>query len=542
MRYVLQCENVYVEAARIANRICGLVGAGVRYKDIVVVICDYDETVSVYNQIFTESGIPVNVDVGMKLIDHPLVKHLRDLMLNTPWKSNEMPDAEENVLQKIIGILETIKRIVGGQRLSGSEFCNMFCTLCSAAKISDVPHYADRVLLVSAKEYEPSFVPYLFVTGASDSVFPYTTSDTDIITEQDIKNVSFRIEPSASMQNKRARSHAQNILNSAVKELCVSYSTVNIKGERTGASELINNEYLIMNIDRKEDLTSRVYAKQNVLTAIGNGSAFFDTKHWASVQAALNLDLQIPQLDKMPGNIKCGKQLFFPENKAHVTQIENFVKCPYYHFLTNGLRVKKRELDKIGANTIGTILHEFAEKFLKDKTPIEKIIGKYKLPQYTVAALKKQAKLIAKFLTEDIAKSEFKPYLFEHKLEKDFDGIKVHGIADRIDVADLQCKSGQSEVDAIKSAMVVDYKSGTNIGVKLQLPLYMSFLTDKYIPEAAYYLSLKNFKKTVISVDDIEPAVKQAQSVIADLKKGVIAPNPNHKSVCEYCPARVVCR
>ena len=545
MKYVLRCDSVYDEASRIANRICGLVANGARYKDIVVVICDYDETVSIYNEIFAESSIPVNVDVGMKLIDHPLTKYLRDHILNSPWKAKEPPEPHPvdspqkcrcapktseaslpDAVPALIQILETVKQIAGNQKLLNQEFCNMFCTLAAAAKISDVPHYADRVLLVSAKEYEPSFVSYLFVAGASDGAFPYTTSDTDIITEQDIKNVAFRIEPSASVQNKRARVHALNILNSATAELCVSYSAANIKGERSSSSELINNTFKILD---GEDLSSKVYARNRILTAIGNGSAFADTKYWASVQAALGLEMQIPQLDKIPEDISCGEQLFFPQNKAHVTQIENFIKCPYYHFLTNGLRVKKREIDKIGANTIGTILHEFAEKFLREKISIEKILKKYKLPRYTEAALKKQAKLIARFLTEDIGKSEFKPHLFEHKVEKDFDGIHVRGVADRVDVAGNR-------------AIVIDYKSGSNVGVKLQLPLYMDFLRDRYIPEAAYYLSLKNFKKTVISTEDIEPAVTQTSDVIKRIKKGVIAPEPYNKSICEYCPAKAVCK
>ena len=218
MKYVLQCNNVYDEAARIANKICGLVSNGARYKDIAVVICDYDDTVTIYYEIFAQSGIPVNVDVGMKLIEHPYAKHLRDKMAYHPWAQQYQCDADDPAIQKIDEILATCKKVSREIKVSNNEFLNMFCSLCSAVKISDVPIYADRVLLVSAKEYEPSFVPYLFVTGASDGAFPVTAPDTDIITEQDINNMSINIEPSASLQNKRARQHAKYILASATKE------------------------------------------------------------------------------------------------------------------------------------------------------------------------------------------------------------------------------------------------------------------------------------------------------------------------------------
>jgi ATP-dependent helicase/DNAse subunit B len=558
MNCVLQCEHIYEEAACIADRICGLAANGARYKDIVVVICDYDETIAVYGQVFAESNIPVNIDIGMKLIDSPFAKYLRDLMSGAPWMGacvkidgGTVKDICRRLLEitgdcvgdpvkeKIAEILETCAKILGGQYMTLSEFNNMFCALSNAAKISSVPTYLDRVLLVSAKEYEPTFVKHLFIAGANDGAFPVSMPDTDIITEQDIKNMSIRIEPSASLQNRRAFVHAWNILKSAVKDLCVSYSATTVNGERVNLSGMI--ERLKLPYDRAENFSSEIYARRRVLTAIGSGNAFEEqnAEYWASVQKAVGLGgMRIPDLDANPKNLNCGEKFFLHGNKISVTQLENFAKCPYYHFMVNGLGVKKREPQGITASMVGTILHKFAEVYVKDGTHRDigeitrDILGQYNLPRFADVALSKQFKLTAKFLTEDIEKSRYKPNLFEYELEKEISGVTVRGVADRIDLADI---------GGVSHAVVVDYKSGAVTGPKLQLPLYMDFLKDKYIPDGSYYLSLKTFAKTKISPGESAPVLERVHLIINEIKNGTVIQKAFHKSVCEYCPAGAMC-
>jgi len=553
MKYVLQCDHVYDEAARIANAICGLVHGGARYRDIVVVICDYDDTVSIYNEIFLQSGIPVNVDVGMKLIEHPFTKYLRDVLARSPWLKTCPPLKGSTVKQICAGLLKlaencedqtakteitkllsTCTEILGAQEISIQEFSNMFCTLCAAAKISDVPAYADRVLLCAAKEYEPCFVPYLFIAGANDSTFPVQTGDTDIITEQDIGHMAIRIEPSASLQNRRAKTHATNILKSAAKQLYLSYSTTNISGERVGKCAFIGNTWKPV---PEDGLHCKSYAKLRLLQTLGSGQIHRDGQgeYWASVQQAVDIKgMRVPQLNKTPENICCAGALFFPNNRASVTQIENFVKCPYYHFLVNGLGAKARDTNQIGPNVIGTILHEIAEKLGKGSTLAVAlgVLKKYDLPPYSVSAIKTRAKQMEKFLRDDIAQSKYKPHLFEHPLQGQIEGITVRGIADRIDTQTINGKT---------HAVVWDYKSGDVKKPKLQIPLYMDFLRGEYAVDDGYYLSFKDFVKKGTKPTEAEEAIIQARVAITAMKSGCITPEPLGKGICEYCPAGAMC-
>ena len=159
-----QCSNVYQESARVANRICALVAEGARYRDIVLVVCDYEDTAPIYIQAMQANGIPISVDISEKLIEYALIKYLRDCMQNAPWVKSlvRFKDAKVNalckniedliaqsdealrdeiVIEKTKEILATIRNVLGGQSITVSEFNNMFCSLASACKISDVPKF-----------------------------------------------------------------------------------------------------------------------------------------------------------------------------------------------------------------------------------------------------------------------------------------------------------------------------------------------------------------------------------------------------------------
>ena len=527
MNYVLQCNDIFDEAARTANKICALVAEGARFRDLVVVSCDYERTAPIYAQVFASNNIPLNVDVGGKLIDHALTKHLRDVMSSAPWITprpsfpNPSASLEVSLLcnklrpllptdslasEKISAILDTIEKVLGNQLITVQEFNNMFCTLCAACKLSDVPKFSDRVLFVAVTEYEPTFTPYLFITSANDNTFPAQVSDTDIITEQDINDMSIRIEPSPSLQVARSWKHAKNIMASATKGLFISYTetpTPLAKGFKQDTC----------------GIASRTFARSKTLAAIGNKTAFADNEtaiYYSSLSHASGLgDFKIPCLDPEPKNLTTGSELFFQNNTAHVTALENFCKCPYYHFLTSGLGLKKKDpLGTLSPAAIGTILHDIAEKIVRGEPW-----------QTDNLFIKKQAKLMQKFLLRDIDESRYKPKYFEHKLEKKIGGITIKGIADRIDT------DGSGFV-------VVDYKTGSAGHARLQVPLYMDFFGKA---QSGYYLSLKDFSKKAVTLNDIPPALESASKAITEIKAGNISKNPIHKSICGYCPMGAMC-
>jgi len=555
------CVDVFTtiqdEATWVAGEICRLVGEGVRFRDIVVVT---DEE-TVFSQIFAESGIAVNVDVGEDLLSHPLTQYMKEYLLlaatgsqmhyiniiknlyhglskeeefelennvlKTGARGNEkvaaqlkkcktarefckvldcfVPRNDDIASRKILELFEIIGKISGEQKITILEFVNMFIALASATKVSDIPTLADAVMLVSASEYVPSFMPYVFVTGAEDGKFPTVQDDTDIITMQDIANTSVHIEPSASLQNARNRRHAKDILQSGNK-VYVSYTGQN-------PSELVN---VIPSLSR--DLGSAEQCTKPKRQGLDPSTAL---------------------------RMTTAEQLFFPEGKARVTQLENFRKCPYYHFLENGLQLRLRKRNRLASDLMGTIIHKLAEEFTREiikvgrgglegfdaeaemKKVIERVLYMEEFRHLATDAknapvisnLKKEAKLLAKEL---VKVSDFFPTHVEMPLQGEIEGVIVRGVADRVDTCG-------------DKAIIIDYKTGTIDRQSLQLPLYIQMFKGA---EKAFYYSLKpgNFKMV-----EAKGSSESAGEIVRAIKCGMIAPNPVDKKVCRYCVARVVC-
>ena len=571
MKRVLICNDVYDEAQKVANRICGLMQSGVRYRDIVVAVCDYDDTVQIYAETFAGFGIPVNTDIGGSLMDFSQTKLIRDTLLNAPWVDRHpirgntaqkisceiksmaqisqtlAPDAlSPDVSAEIGGVLDVIERILGAQKITLTEFTNMFCSLCTAKKVSRVPYGADRVLLVSAHEFEPVFVKHLFITGASAGAFPLATPDTDIITEQDIKNLAILVEPTASMQNRRAWRRAQNVMMCATEGLTISFAETNIGGERVFVTPLASGGAP----DIDTEIYGKKYAETVVLRAVGEGFRDIESaKFIGSLKCAGSIaDIKIPRPNAEMPPITVAQELFWggdgcdprrvfgvasTPHPAHatmrVTAVENFAKCPYYHFVTNGLGLKRRDVvGRIGANVIGTIFHNFAEKYLRGAGSADEIIRGLidpKFPKTLKMLITKQSKLIAEYFDKTTGENDFKPKLFEHKIEHEIGGVTVRGVIDRVDV------------DGAGRKIVIDYKSGGAGVVRLQVPLYIAFIGAS----GGYYLNLRDFSKKAVDGEEGAGAIKSAEQIIAEIKTGNVTQASAHKSICEYCPVGAVC-
>jgi ATP-dependent helicase/nuclease subunit B len=381
-------------------------------------------------------------------------------------------------------VLEVVARVSSEQKISISEFINVFSALAKATKVSDIPELADAVLLVSVAEYQPSFVPYVFVTGASDGAFPMAQDDTDIITAQDIANTAVRIEPSASQQYARNRQHAVDIMTSATKKLYISFTGQN-------PSELVEKMAIMPN---DSEVASKSFATHTVLKAIGDGTAFGDTEYYGNVLKSLDLGgMQYINPNQQASALENAQELFFPNGTARVTQIENFRKCPYYHFLENGLRVRVRERNTIAANVMGTVIHKLAEEFTQIiialgrdglekfdaesemKKVVEKVLYIEEFRFLTaepknapvISNLKKEARLLAREIVRQIRGSKYFPKHAEMPIQGEIEGVVVRGKADRVDVG------------VNTHAIIIDYKTGAIDKAELATPSIYTVLAKK---------------------------------------------------------------
>jgi ATP-dependent helicase/nuclease subunit B len=678
----------HLESAWVANKIQQLVQTkNIHFRDIVVTLCDFENTATVFASTFVANGIAVNVDIGEKLNNHPLTLFIRDSIIlaldqSTPAIINviknvysdfsqieefalenfilkynmnlrDLPKApfdfadeqtntainkfnetiakaakklikaknyndicitiktilqnititdidevwfarESTARESLIKVTDTITQTLGSEPVNLRDFLNMFESITHATKISIVPTYADSVMLVDTAEYEPTPTRYLFVCGANSGAFPIEQADTDIINEHDIANCQQVIQPTASLQNLRAAHSAVNVLNCAQSELFISTTEIDASNEPTRRSRIIDQILRRTTATfnpNSDEIFTKNYAMDIVASSVASGEAFREPVLYRSILDSLNINNTQIATFNFQSKIKQGGELLLPNNRARVTQLEGFYACPYSHFLTHGLCVRPRERQKMAGSMAGLLIHNVVELLLNEyiKTGCENFDTDLQTTRAfeqtllsrdfayfatrpenkpIIATLRREIKKISDGIIAAIRKSKYTPIATEKLFEHTLDGILIRGIADRIDCA---------EIDGKKHAIVIDYKTGSNVrfsykdlylGTRLQLPLYMGFLSKEFIPTGAYYMALSSGYETEsktpklaglatnwvdidgtprknVSTPELNSVIAYgkaiSQSAIKHISDGFIKPTPLNESACRYCPAANIC-
>jgi len=474
--------------------------------------------------------------------------------------------------ERVSGLLETTAELIGDMKMNAGEFLQLFSTLCNSTSVSIVPTFANRVMVANAAEYQSAFVPHIFIANTTEATFPATGSDTQILTEFDIKHMDrVRIEPTVTMQNKRARTAAFNIMTSATTGLHISHVATSAGGEEGYTSDIIEKILKKYPKSLENDLTinSRHFATSRVLSAITSGMAFTDPVYYNSLLVAAELNsLPIVDLSRVQGNIANGRELFFPKGHTSPSTVETFYACPYKNFLERGLKLRARPRYRVGADVMGTLIHRVVELYTqsivdKKEQSIEKVLESVlqerefsyfatdPINRPLVENLRTEVIGVGERIKQGIADGPFAPIAVERGLEEQRAAVKLFGKVDRIDMAD-------------NMVMVVDYKTGSNVkfserdlanGTKVQLPLYLGMAAREYnaVPHGAVYFPIsagydRDTKPKGIFVDKhpigdmMDYAGQMVDLAAKHMSDGYIQCSRVDANVCGYCVYGALCQ
>ena len=228
-----------------------------------------------------------------------------------------------------------------------------------------------------------------------------------------------------------------------------------------------------------------------------------------------NLNLRIPSNTAL--------KLYSKTLNVSPSSIETYAKCPFYHFILYGLKLKVKEKYLFDSREVGTFVHYLLENVIKNDIDSIKEENTYEIiKKYSLSYLKDNGKIMdnkTKYLIEELSKStsnvinmivseqeksRFKPTFFELKIDdnstvtplsvKLLNGtLNINGIVDRVDTY---------QDDENFYYRIIDYKTGEKkfrldevlMGLNLQMLIYLlviknshSFTDKKMIPSALLY-------------------------------------------------------
>ena len=453
-----------------------------------------------------------------------------------PKLPREDADAQGQVWNAMMNILDQLADILGDTRLSFREFVELFTLMVGLCDVGRIPQSMDEVVFGAADRIRTSDIKAVFVVGANDGVFPLTPVQTGVFTDNERRLLIDMKLPLSGDAEDGALSEqllAYAAMTCASDKLYVTYSKAS-SGEAQYPSDIVTE------ITRVVPQCSRLSRGEGVCLDMieGVGAGFLlaakcmeeDTEFARSLTACYEKREEYAhQIETVRGAYRHAGDLsdqtavhdrelacaLFGRNiRVSASKAECFYQCPFEFFCQYGMKAQPRRRAELNPLEYGSVVHYVLENLLRQydigelvadsglKDKINQSLTQY-LNDVMGGADMKSARFMYLFrrlsetlavlvvqLGEEFAKSLFRPNSFEVPIDEGDDvqplkiplsdgtHITVGGKIDRVDIFDHQ---------GTRYVRVVDYKTGSKefvlsdllSGLNMQMMIYLDILCDR---------------------------------------------------------------
>lgn len=476
-------------------------------------------------------------------------------------KETELYAINKQVYDAVLGIINELNLILGDLELNKEYYRDiesMFLSGVSALELSILPQYNDAVFVGGYRETALALSKKLFMVGLDSSV-PAVKEDVALLSDRDINKLSeikVLVEPKIKIVNERAKENFALASLSFEQELITSYPITIDGNKQTRPSELIyylenlftikkynlnggrifyqggetqnTSRYLtpkMAMLSFAEDCGKFAEGDINSIDEYGESNSYDFASYYSSTEGRkerLEADYILEQSNKEIKLRLNGDNVSVIGNYISPTILETFHTCPYRAFVSNVLNVYERENGVVSSLSIGNLLHEVFEKYLKgysvviDEESSEKLIERcieevleddaYKKfleekdSEYAINSALKEARNFCQQTYKMFTNSDFRPYKTEAVIgmgkDADFPPVKLADDVNLIGKID--------RVDTYKDYFrVLDYKTGSVdtddsslfVGKRLQLYLYASAVKNSKLAGVYYLPIIDEYKK-----------------------------------------------
>jgi len=232
------------------------------------------------------------------------------------------------------------------------------------------------------------------------------------------------------------------------------------------------------------------------------------------------------------------------------TSFRIYLQCKRKFYLQNILKIKEHTISlKPKAYELGDIVHSILEEYYKDFTEhnfekIEELFNKYKSSNpFLILDLEIWKKKLYDFFLYEKQRLENRKILaLEKNFECEFEGIKIKGVIDRVDLFN-------------DTYEVIDYKTSSSLSVDtlknyektddFQLEFYYLAMNELYKTDKieAYYYDLSNtILINEIALDKKLELLCEKFKELKEISKNEISFSKcEDKSNCTYCAYTIIC-
>lgn len=463
-------------------------------------------------------------------------------------KSNQLEQADENaqIWKILLDTFDQLVEILGDQKVSLEECHRILESGFSSLETGIIPTTLDQVLVGSVQRSKSQDVKALFVVGLNDGILPSGSQEEGLLAADERDLLHREGLDLGGYSDLLAADEKFGIYTAFTKPshfLWLSYALADAEGKALRPSILVDrlkklfpqlivtNDLLMDEKEQEEMVSTPASTYKHMLAGMrscadGKGNSVlwwlvYDWYHnhpeWKKRRNDL-MEALFHRNQEAPLGRNKAAELYSLPVRASVSRLEQYVKCPYAHFVRYGLKPGERKEYTVAAPDLGELFHHSIEGFTQniveqqldwrslDDAQCEAILNQVMdqiLPehnhgillssnryQYLSKRLKRITGRAVWLLTDHIRRSQFNPIGHEISfglkgtyppIEIELPGGEKMLLEGRIDRADI-C---QLEDDFYIN--VIDYKSGVEsfdlsdawFGLKLQLLVYLEALLEQ---------------------------------------------------------------
>lgn len=453
-------------------------------------------------------------------------------------------EEDKRVWKTVVDALDKLVLTAGEVETDTEQFIALLKMLLSATDIGVLPTSTDEVLFGSAAALRTNGVKHTYLIGCNNGIFPGEVKENALFSDAEKREI-------LSTGTDFLPENSEEIYD----EIFFFYRAASTPSRSLTFTHLVREDgkvlspsFLLGNIISLFSLSPIRHADAPLLSrAEGYTHSFPLLTEYPMTSVALALEeiyradpslseslrkRKIPlTLEKLSLSPETANSLFGKDLSLSQSKTDAYVKCPFSFFLKYLLCAEEEEESRMSRAEIGSYFHHVFENVLrhfcsegafeKEKYDGEKqeytrrvtedylkSITNDKEPEPKLVAfferLRTHAVRLADDLAEEIGQAEFRPILFEQKIDEkhippllcpmpDGGQVSLRGIIDRVD---------EYETEEAVYLRVIDYKSGSKQfsfesiehGLDIQTLVYLFALCENYRKDkpvlpagAAYY-------------------------------------------------------
>lgn len=441
-------------------------------------------------------------------------------------------------------VMETFDQMVtilGNHEVGLIEYARILETGYKSFGVGIIPTTVDQVPVGNIQRSKNRAIKALFVLGVNDGILPAGKSVEGLFSEEDqniFKGHGIDWGSDSNIKAEEERFAIYMALSKPTDFLCLSYAIADNEGKAMRPSMLLNRlRSLFPDLRSKSDLiqipemelehistpsSSFKYLVDNLrlyLDGENIADVWWDVYNWyysnQGWDESRNAILEALFYQNQSANIspQTAMNLYKIPFRSSVSRLEQFVACPFAHFVRFGLKPQERKMFTVGAPDIGILLHDclasfaavvaernlnwralqreecdaIVEELMEQKLPLHNngvMVSSFRY-RYLAQRLKRVSRRAIWVLTEHIQKGDFEPLMHEVSFGSegtfpplqvelnDGQSIYLEGRIDRIDLLQEQ------NTTYVK---IIDYKTGERqlsladvyFGLSLQLFVYLA--------------------------------------------------------------------